>query len=98
MNAGTLPHTRSDNLPENAAYPDTGCHVRPRCLSCDLPRCIYDEMTPAERGEARTLAGRVAAAQGQSRAQLRVTFGVSLRTVDRWRSAVRISPPGSGVG
>lgn len=26
-----------------AAYQDTGCAVAPKCLTCPLSRCIYDE-------------------------------------------------------
>lgn len=33
---------RSDAMPENAAYDDTGCRIHPSCLACPLARCIYD--------------------------------------------------------
>ena len=23
-------------------YPDTGCHLAPRCLTCPLPICVHD--------------------------------------------------------
>ena len=32
-----------DLLPEATGYKDDGCFVHPQCLSCPLPRCIYDE-------------------------------------------------------
>lgn len=32
-----------DTLPELFPYRDDGCHVHPHCLTCPLPRCIYDE-------------------------------------------------------
>lgn len=33
---------RSEALPENANYEDTGCHEHPRCLTCPLPQCVYE--------------------------------------------------------
>jgi hypothetical protein len=38
----TLPLVRRDMLPENAAYPDTGCDLFSSCLQCPLARCRYD--------------------------------------------------------
>jgi hypothetical protein len=38
----TLPLVRRDMLPENAAYPDTGCDLFASCLRCPLARCRYD--------------------------------------------------------
>ena len=37
-----LPLVRRDMLPENAAYPDTGCDLFASCLQCPLVRCRYD--------------------------------------------------------
>lgn len=37
-----LPLVRRDMLPENAAYPDTGCDLFASCLRCPLARCRYD--------------------------------------------------------
>lgn len=34
---------RMDAFPDSKAYPDTGCNLYSRCLSCPLPRCQYDE-------------------------------------------------------
>lgn len=36
-----------DLLPELCDYQDEGCGLAGSCLSCPLPRCIYDE--PQER-------------------------------------------------
>jgi hypothetical protein len=38
-----LRRVRSDALPEEIDYRDDGCDVHPRCLTCPLPRCRYDE-------------------------------------------------------
>ena len=38
-----LPLVRRDMLPENAAYPDTGCDLFASCLRCPLARCRFDE-------------------------------------------------------
>ena len=33
---------RSDALPENVDYVDTGCDLYPSCLKCPLPQCRYE--------------------------------------------------------
>ncbi len=33
---------RSDALPENTDYTDSGCDLYPSCLRCPLPVCRYD--------------------------------------------------------
>ncbi len=38
-----LRRVRSDALPEEIQYRDDGCDIHPRCLTCPLPRCRYDE-------------------------------------------------------
>jgi hypothetical protein len=38
-----LRRVRSDALPEEIDYRDDGCDIHPRCLTCPLPRCRYDE-------------------------------------------------------
>ena len=35
--------TRSDALPEQVSYQDTGCEASPSCLACPLPQCKYDD-------------------------------------------------------
>lgn len=41
--APPLRRVRSDALPEEIDYRDDGCDIHPRCLTCPLPRCRYDE-------------------------------------------------------
>ena len=40
---------RTDTLPEETEYRDTGCSLAPSCLSCPLPQCRYDEPRSARR-------------------------------------------------
>ncbi|OGO46150.1 MAG: hypothetical protein A2W34_06485, partial [Chloroflexi bacterium RBG_16_64_32] len=39
----SLRRVRRDALPEEIVYRDDGCDMHPRCLTCPLPRCRYDE-------------------------------------------------------
>ncbi len=41
--APVLRRVRRDALPEEIVYRDDGCDIHPRCLTCPLPRCRYDE-------------------------------------------------------
>lgn len=40
-----LPNVRSDSLAEKDAdhFPDHGCRYAPRCLTCPLPLCVFDD-------------------------------------------------------
>ena len=38
-----------DRVPELTHYQDEGCVVWHACLTCPLPRCIYDEARPGRR-------------------------------------------------
>ena len=40
---------RTDTLPEDTEYRDTGCSLASSCLSCPLPQCRYDEPRSARR-------------------------------------------------
>lgn len=44
-----LAFVRTDTLPEDTEYRDTGCSLAPSCLSCPLPQCRYDEPRSARR-------------------------------------------------
>lgn len=44
---GHLCGSESTLKPIKMHYRDTGCSLAPRCLECPLPRCRYDEPTPA---------------------------------------------------
>ena len=44
-----LPFVRTDTLPEDTEYRDTGCSLAPSCLACPLPQCRYDEPRSARR-------------------------------------------------
>ena len=76
---------RSDALPEHTHYPDTGCDVHPRCLTCPLVRCRYDEPGGARRlyseDRDRSIVGLQR--EGVPVGAIARRFGVSRRTVFR---------------
>jgi hypothetical protein len=82
---------RSDSLPEHTQYQDTGCDVHPRCLTCPLVRCRYDEPGGVRRlfsdDRDRSIAGLQR--DGVSVGVIARRFGVSERTVFRSLARVR---------
>ena len=80
-----LRRVRSDALPEEIQYRDDGCDVHPRCLTCPLPRCRYDEpgglraMLNAYRDEQVVAQRR----DGAPVDQIAERYGLSRRTVFR---------------
>ena len=77
---------RGDALPENQEYPDNGCGIWDRCLTCPLPRCRYDEPGGARPIFLRERAGEIARLRrgdGVGIDELARRFGVSRRTVFR---------------
>jgi AraC-like DNA-binding protein len=77
---------RSDALPENTDYADTGCNLYPSCLRCPLPRCRYDTpggapaMLRIGRDEAIL---RLARDEHLSVERLAQMFGLSRRSIFR---------------
>lgn len=73
------------------AVSDTGCHVQPSCLNCDLPLCIYDDPRYDDEGNLKAYARRIETVQelliaGQgSIVQAAEKLGVSRRTIYRLR-------------
>ena len=76
---------RSDALPEHTQYLDTGCDVHPRCLTCPLVRCRYDEPGGARKlfSEDRDRSIVSLQREGVPVAAIALRFGVSRRTVFR---------------
>lgn len=77
---------RSDALPENTDYADSGCDLYPSCLRCPLPKCRYDEPggAPAMLRDGRDAAIlRVAGQDGITVDRLAEMFGLSRRTIFR---------------
>jgi len=75
-----------DGLPEQMHFPDDGCDLHPRCLSCPLPRCKYDDPVGVRRSL--TLARdeeimRLRVGEGLSINALASRFGLSRRTIFR---------------
>ncbi len=93
--------TLRDRLPETTAFRDNGCDVHPRCLTCPLPRCRYDEpgwRQRTERGERDTEILRMRLKQALSIGDLAAQFGVSTRTVHRALSRGGKMRAGIGAG
>ncbi len=38
----SFPLVQDRQLPENSVYPDDGCDLHPRCLTCPFVTCRYD--------------------------------------------------------
>ncbi|GAB4337431.1 MAG: hypothetical protein Kow0010_25610 [Dehalococcoidia bacterium] len=77
---------RSDALPENTEYRDTGCDLYPSCLRCPLPRCRYEDPGGAaailrDGRDAAIL--RLAGDGTMTIDQIAETFGLSRRTIFR---------------
>ena len=93
MDERTAPRRpRSDALPENTSYRDTGCDLYPSCLRCPLPRCRYEEPggAPAMLRTGRDAAiVRLAREQKLSVDELAARFGLSRRTIFRVLRAAR---------
>jgi hypothetical protein len=91
-----LRRVRRDALPEEIQYRDDGCDIHPRCLTCPLPRCRYDEpggaraMLNAFRDERIAELRR----EGAPVDEIADRYGLSRRTVFRILSA---SPRPNGI-
>lgn len=81
-----LVRPRSDALPENTDYSDSGCDLYPSCLRCPLPRCRYEEPGGAaamlRTGRDATIL-RLAAQREVTVDGLAEMFGLSRRTIFR---------------
>ena len=71
---------------EQSCYRDDGCEMGTSCLSCSLPRCIYDE-PGGKRGQHRRQRNReIVGLRRRQRlkiGELARRYGVSSRTVYR---------------
>jgi hypothetical protein len=76
---------RADSLPEHTRYRDDGCDIHPRCLTCPLPRCRYEEPggLRALLNEYRDREIVQMRMQGMGVDELAGRFGISRRTVFR---------------
>ena len=75
-----------DLPPEYCHYQDEGCDLADSCLSCPLPRCVYEEPGGKQRWLKRLRAremARLFTTKGQGIRELALMFGVSQRTVQR---------------
>ena len=84
-------------LPENAAYPDTGCDLFASCLRCPLARCRYDS-TPGGLRRLKTEARdrEIALIRHRYRtpiSALAATYGLTRRSIFRILSEQRAAQP-----
>jgi transposase-like protein len=84
---------RSDALPEHTQYQDTGCDVHPRCLTCPLVRCRYDEPGGVRRLFSEDRDRSIVSMQrdGVPVGAIARRFGISPRTVFRALARARRS-------
>lgn len=78
-----------DRVPELTHYQDEGCRVWAACLTCPLPRCIFDDPAGVRRATNRAVNGQRDAeirrryAAGEAAIALAAEFGLGRRTVYR---------------
>ncbi len=93
--AAPLKRIREDALPEHLDYPDLGCELSRRCLTCPLPRCKHDEPGGAHRLRMRARDRAIVAAHEREKlpsAVLAKRFGLSRRSVFRILAKNRTEP------
>ena len=73
-----------------ADYRDTGCNLAPKCLSCPLPRCQFDQVAlPAHQTQIMRSASRAATIRkmyeerAMTRKEIAAELSVTERTVFR---------------
>jgi hypothetical protein len=74
-----------DRVPELTHYQDEGCRVWPSCLSCPLPRCIYDDPRQGRGARTRLRDADIArlSAEGWTANALAAHYKVSRRQIFR---------------
>jgi AraC-like DNA-binding protein len=67
--------------------PDRGCKAQPRCLTCELPACLFDEnyggIHEARRSRYAEIRALSASDPALTRREIAAMFGASERTVSR---------------
>jgi hypothetical protein len=79
-------HIEPDLPPEYCHYRDEGCEFADSCLSCPLPKCIYDQPGGRQRWLKRQRNREIVKlfrTGGKGVKELALMFGVSQRTVQR---------------
>lgn len=86
-----MPHYKYDNF-RVEDFPDTGCNLAPKCLTCPLPRCKHD--LPLRTGITQLRAAEIAvlSAQGLTGQQMVDQLGITRRSVQRVKSLMREGP------
>mgnify|MGYP001558622105 FL=1 len=70
-------------------YPDRGCEAAPRCLSCPLAQCRYDDPAAYQHLRRGDVEAHTLAAQGMKPSEIAIHQGVLVRTV--YRRLARLS-------
>ena len=95
-----LPLVRRDMLPENAAYPDSGCDLFASCLQGPLARCRFDAPPGGLRRLLTDARDReIALIRRRHRAPISAlarTYGLTRRSIFRILSEQRAGEVGSG--
>ena len=76
----------NDRRPEYVQYRDDGCELAPKCLSCPLPKCQYDDAGWLDRKARKRRDREILEAWRKERPKkkaLAARFGLSRRTVHR---------------
>ena len=75
-----------DRRPEYVQYRDDGCDLAPKCLSCPLPKCQYDDAGWLDRKARKRRDREILEAWRKERPKkkaLAARFGLNRRTVHR---------------
>ena len=70
-------------------YPDRGCEAAPRCLSCPLARCRYDDPAAYQRLRTGDVEANAMMQEGMNISEIAIHQGVLVRTV--YRRLARLS-------
>ena len=70
-------------------YPDRGCEAAPRCLSCPLARCRYDDPAAYHSLRRGDVEAQTLTAQGMRPSEIAAHQGVRERTVFRRLARLR---------
>lgn len=70
-------------------YPDRGCEAAPRCLSCPLERCRYDDPAAYQRLRTGDVEAKALTLQGMRPSEIAAHQGVRERTVFRRLARLR---------
>lgn len=80
-----MPRYKYDNL-NVEDFPDTGCNLAPKCLTCPLPRCKHDLPPKTGITVLHQIDIALLRAQGLTGQQIADQLGITRRSVQRAKS------------